>query len=66
MSVNAAFLLFFGLKLKFLFLLSLAMTVTAVWAPGGVTPGNFTPKFHQVILSVSDPDSVNLDPDPAF
>jgi hypothetical protein len=50
--------------LKFVFLLCLAMTVTAAWAPGGVTPGKlmviiiigyFTPKFHQVILSVSDP-----------
>ncbi len=42
------------------------MTVTAVWAPGGVTPGNFTPKFHQVILIVSDPDSVSPDPDRTF
>jgi hypothetical protein len=47
------------------------MTVTAAWALEGVTPGKlmviiiigyFTPKFHQVILIFSDPDSVSPDP----
>jgi hypothetical protein len=45
------------------------MTVTAAWAPEGVIPGKlmviigyFTPKFHQVILIFSDPDSVSPDP----
>jgi hypothetical protein len=39
------------------------MTVTAVWALGGVTPGKllgimlFYSKFHLVILIVSNPDS---------
>ncbi len=66
MSVNAAFLIIIWFNYSFLLI---AMTVTAAWAQGGVTPGKlmvivgyFTPKLHQVILIFSDPDSVSPDP----